>query len=69
MPSDLEPAHGRSINWEAVRPRHRLFPLLVSWLGLRSSAGWGGGLLGPGSKSAAGGGSRPMTETRHAAFP
>ncbi len=32
MPSDVEPAHARPTNWEAERPRRRLFPLLVSWL-------------------------------------
>jgi uncharacterized membrane protein YvlD (DUF360 family) len=32
MPSESEPAYGRSTAWQPERPRWRLFPLLVSWL-------------------------------------
>ena len=32
MPSESEPASGRSATWRAERPSLRLFPLVVSWL-------------------------------------
>jgi uncharacterized membrane protein YvlD (DUF360 family) len=33
MPSDQERTYGRSTSWKPERPRFRLFPLLVSWIG------------------------------------
>ena len=32
MPSVTEPANGATPAWQPVRPRRRLFPLIVSWL-------------------------------------
>ena len=33
MPSESEPEYGQSTAWRPERPRWRLFPILVSWLG------------------------------------